>query len=401
MNEEKESNLDIKLFGNFQMQQADAVLTEDNIRSEMSLKLLAYILCHRDYNVLVSELSEALWEEDESDNPVGALKNLMYRLRSILKETFGRTDFILTNRGSYAWNKDIKVTMDIETFEKYYQVAKQENDTAKKIAYMQKCVTSYQGTFLSKLSSEHWVIRLSTYYHSSYLSVVKELADLYKKENDYKKVEELCNKALALEHFDEQLHFYLIEALIKQEKKQLAIEQYRATTELFYAQFGTKPSKELKVLYQEMLKQKNELELDLEIIQEDLDEAMLPKGAFYCEYGEFKKIYNLQARQAKRLGISVYCGLITLKFNYKISETSELYLKSMSKAMDSLHEAIDKALRVGDVVARYSMSQFVILLPTCAYETSVIVMERIKDNFIAEDVRKRIEFVYDVKELTI
>ena len=49
-------------------------------------KLLIYLLIHREHPVSVRELSEALWREDEIENPAGALKNLMYRLRTIMKK---------------------------------------------------------------------------------------------------------------------------------------------------------------------------------------------------------------------------------------------------------------------------------------------------------------------------
>lgn len=259
----------------------------------------------------------------------------------------------------------------------------------------------YHGLFLPILSGEHWVIQLSVYYHSLFLTAVKGLAYLYEQSEQYYKMEALCMDVLQVENLDESIHCLLILSLIKQNKQKLALEHYITTAELLYSQFGTKPSKELQKLYEESLKQTNELEIDLGIIQNDLREASQVKGAFFCEYGVFKRIYNLQARQAKRMGISVYCGLITLKFNYQIAESSDMYIKKMKDAMDGLHTVIDETLRVGDVIARYSVCQYVLLLPTCAYENSITVMERIKKNYAATDKRQRILFHYDVKELTL
>ena len=68
-----------------------------------------YIISHWNSNISVGELSNALWNDEESDNPANALKNLVYRARSILKKNFGRIKFIKTGRGYYSWNRDISV----------------------------------------------------------------------------------------------------------------------------------------------------------------------------------------------------------------------------------------------------------------------------------------------------
>ena len=57
-------------------------------------KLLSYIISHWNSNISVGELSDALWNDEESDNPANALKNLVYRARSILKKNFGQIEFI-------------------------------------------------------------------------------------------------------------------------------------------------------------------------------------------------------------------------------------------------------------------------------------------------------------------
>ena len=62
-----------------------------------------------------------------------------------------------------------------------------------------------------------------------------------------------------------------------------------------------------------LLKETNEQELDLGTIQQDLLEASRPEGVFVCEYGIFREIYRLQARQAQRFGMSVYVALVTLE----------------------------------------------------------------------------------------
>lgn len=76
----------IQMFGRFAMEGNGAMLDEDKIRSGMMTKLIAYLLCFRKKEISTQELIEALWDEEDSDNPAGALKNLVYRLRTMLKK---------------------------------------------------------------------------------------------------------------------------------------------------------------------------------------------------------------------------------------------------------------------------------------------------------------------------
>ena len=45
--------------------------------------------------------------------------------------------------------------------------------------------------------------------------------------------------------------------------------------------------------------------------------------------------------------------------------------------MKGLEETIGECLRVGDVVAKYSETQFIILLPSCTKDLSMLVANRI------------------------
>ena len=112
--ENKLNKLHVKMFGDFQVTDGKNILNDDNIRSVMVTRLLTYFLNNRNRMIQVQELGDLLWNEDETDNQVGALKNLMYRLRNIMKKVLGSSDYILTGRGSYYWNPDVTVKVDCD-----------------------------------------------------------------------------------------------------------------------------------------------------------------------------------------------------------------------------------------------------------------------------------------------
>lgn len=71
------------------------------------------------------ELVDVLWHNDEIDNPSSALKNLVYRVRTILVSHGipGAKNIILCQRGTYSWNNALTTTVDIEEFERLIREA--------------------------------------------------------------------------------------------------------------------------------------------------------------------------------------------------------------------------------------------------------------------------------------
>lgn len=391
----------VRLFGRFEVSGQNRTLDEEKIRSEMVTKLLSYVFCHRKRNVTIQELGDALWHDDGSDNPAGALKNLMYRLRNIMKKEWERSDFIVTGRGTYAWNPEIPLEIDTEEFEKLCKNAHRNEETEEEIAELEEAVELYRGTFLPKLTGEYWVASLATYYHSMYLTAVKQLAALLEEHSRYDEMTQVCSRAIDLDALDEELHCWLIKALIGQNKQNLAIEHYQKTVDLLYDNLGVRPSQELRGVYEELLKQKHEQELDLSKIQKELKADDNGKGAFLCEYGVFKKSYHLEIRRAGRLGMSIYLSLITLYPSINVKKDSGAYTNIINKGMDMMQQILLTSLRTGDVISRYSSTQFIIMLPTCQYETAMMVMDRIQNRFYSSEEKTKIKIQYSVDEIDL
>ena len=113
--------LTIRTLGKFQIRDEEHIVNEEEIRSPKMINLLAYLIIHRNQTLTFYDMADALWQEEETGNPAGALKNLMYRLRVFLKKNFGDEDFILTDHGSYRWNPRQEVAVDAEQFEQMFE----------------------------------------------------------------------------------------------------------------------------------------------------------------------------------------------------------------------------------------------------------------------------------------
>lgn len=398
IDEQNQKVLQVRLFDHLKVTGMGGELDEDIIRSEMITKLLVYFFCNHKKSISIQELSDILWPDEGSDNPAGALKNLTYRLRNVMKKQWGDHEFIITGRGSYTWNEEVDLIIDSEEFEENCKKAASQKEYEREMAYLRKAVDLYKGLFLPKFISEYWITSLSTYYHSLYLKTVKKLAGYLETEFKFDEMEQLCYDAIRIEPLDEEFHCFFIKALIGKNDIKLAQEQYKKAEHLLYENLGIRPSDELREVYEELLKQTHEQELDIVAIQKNLKDD-LEEGAFLCEFGVFKKIYYLETRRADRLGMSMYISLITVVVTAKFKKGSPEYLELVNTAMGRLQQTLLYSLRSSDVISRYSGTQFIILLPTCQYESAKMVVERIEKMFYSNNKGLKVRLQYGLDEM--
>lgn len=391
--------LTVNSLGKFQLTDGNVVVNEDDLRSIMLSKLLMYILLYRDKTLTTEDIATAIWQDEEIDNPAGALKNLMYRLRKNLAKYFGNQDFILTNRGSYRWNTDVEVNLDIEQFEKLINEAKQENVYERAILMYEQAIAIYQGDFMTKLTDMHWILTLNTYYHSLYLTCVKALSELYLKMERYEEMERICTDALKLENADEQLYCYQIEARMHCGKINLAFDSYDEARKIMEKELGIRKTTILNKVYEELMAiSKGGVSYNISEVKKDIEEEN-PSGVFLCGYPIFKEIYHLEVRKSTRSDSPENLVLLTLE--PKKEDTKEVAEFRIKQAMNGLEETICECLRVGDVAAKYSDSQFILLLPTCTKDLAMLVANRIVSKMYEKNSKyKKVNVKINIEEVS-
>jgi len=376
-----DSQVRITMLGEFELKVGEVVVNESCNRAHKLWNLLEYLITFRHRDIPTEELIEYLWPEDDSDNPLNALKNLVYRLRTVLSDAgvpIAR-DLIVHRRGLYSWNNDLNTVVDAEEMERLLKeaAALTPGSADAKINKYMDALALYKGDFLPGSAYENWVIPLSAYYHSIYIKSVKDVSALLNIEGRDEDVEKLCQSAVVVDPYDEEIHVLLIRALIAQNKQQKALEHYEYVTNLFYQELGVKPSERLRDCYREIIKDVNHTEMDLDVIKEGLAEALNEQGAFVCDYEIFKNMYRLEARDASRSGRAIFIGLLTVTDMEGHVPKKEL----LCVAMDKLLAAIRDSLRRSDVISRFSATQFIVMLPSHTYENGLMVMDRIAKNF--------------------
>jgi len=397
MNEE-DTKLYINMLGECSLTYKGNSIDDKTIRSKKFWILLEYLIAFRNKDISQSELIDLIYPEGKSENPANALKTLTHRIRNVLDELnyMDSRDMIIQTRGTYAWNLNMDCVIDVEEFENLCNKGNSPwvSDDEKLECYL-RAIDLYKGDFLHKSALEPWAVEFNVYYHTLYGNIVHKCIELLKERNKHEQIIEICQKALAIDAFDEVLYYHLILGLIDTKKPQLALKEYQKMSTMFYKEFGVTPSKELRKLYRDIIKSNKKVETDLSVIKETLNEKSEITGAFYCEYEIFKDFYQLEVRAAGRTGETVYLGLLTLT-----NTDGEMpSLKMLNGHIDKIQACIQKTLRKGDVFAKYSVSQFIMMLPLTTFEDGEMAIKRIIKKFHKQNPHSPLTIIYSLQSL--
>ena len=393
---ENDNTVYINLLGEFRIQIGDNVVTDKLNRSNMMWNLLAYLVVNKDRNVPQSEFIDILWQ-GESDNSSSALKTLLYRTRLTLAPIFGEdVELILSQRGSYSWNRNLNTVVDIDLFTDLYIQTEDPAKTRDELKSIYKeMLDLYKGAFLPKLSKQIWLHSLALRLHEMYLKSIKIYAEMLIEDEEYDELANRCTTAITLDAFDEELHAYMVLAYLRRGDTKGALRHYEQSTDILYRNLGVKPSEKLRELYLEIMKDQKSLEVDLGLIQNDMREEDDIIGAFLCEPGFFREAYRLEVRRAPRQGVCAHLALMTV--STKDGDIPQLDI--LNKKMDQLLVSITKTLRRGDIVSRYSGSQYIFLLPTANYENAEMVMKRILRNYSRQFPQSSLNITYRLRQI--
>ena len=281
----KVNTMYIKMLGGFSITLGNQAVTENDGRTKKIWMLIEYLLANRKKDISQEKLIEVLWEGEEGcEAPFNALKNLVYRARKVLARLSDeKLEYIKFNRNTYSWNNDIPCVVDIEEFERNWSKASQpEAEKDARISHYNAAIALYEGDFLPKSSYSSWVVAKNAYYMSVYHECVGKLCELLAERDRYDEIITICENAVALYPFEEEIHRLLLTAYIKDGKQAKALSHYDYILNLFKKEMNVDLSNSLKSLRKEIVKSINAVETDLSIIKKDLREAYDVEGAFFA-----------------------------------------------------------------------------------------------------------------------
>lgn len=368
------------------------------INSFKLAKLLAYIVYHHHRKLSSNDLQTIMFDKGKSNNPTNALKTLIYRLRTILKNNLGEADYILSSHGLYYWNPAIELVFDVDDFNTFYHLGRDgSRDNVTQARNYQLAFNLYKGDFLPMLSEVKELILIRTYLNSQYLNIARYLIEYYMGLKHYEAVEEICSTVLVFNCNDEIINLVLIESLVKQKKMALAKEHYNKVITVIKDKMSKETISKMKYyLSQNNIdsEEKNNLMIQNELVENTVEKA------FKCDYQFFKKTYQLEARKASRKDNNKVVVLLTIKPKKYIEENLTIYHQVLEESSKDLEEIILTSLRLGDIVCKYSSRQFLMLLD-CDLEGAKKALDRIIGMFAAYNKYERVELEYSFVEIVL
>jgi DNA-binding SARP family transcriptional activator len=389
--------LKIQMFGDFKLECDGKVLSIGTGRSRQVWSLLEFLLIHRKSDFSVDTLIEALWE-DEIENPYNALKNLVYRLRTLLSDSLGvgKEEYVIYKHGSYAWNTNASYELDIDKFENAYKLGLSPalSDLGSFESFLEASEL-YTGNLLSHSAYKEWIMPLAVYYQNMYMDCIDHLCEYLFLNKGYHKIEALCLKAISIDALVERNHEILINCYIASNNIDKAMSHYYYVSKLFYKELGIKLSPEIDKLYQTLIDRENSDDRNMTQIKHELTEAELNQGAVYCDYESFKLIYRVNARAAIRSGKSVYLILL----NFAKSDNTIFQNFELKDIADICELGLINSLRKDDIVTRYNRTEYLILLSNINYENAEKVLQKLINKIKKVSIKNNLKITTQLETL--
>lgn len=390
-------HIQIRMLGEFSLQAGNNIISDASDRSRKVWCLLAYLICNRERTVSQKKLIELLWGEDSaSANPENALRITLHRLRTLLNRLWpeaGR-ELILHKDGGYTWNTQASIQLDCDRFEKLCQPQLQNKE--QRLSECLQALELYQGDFLSKHSSETWVIPISTHFHNRYILITLEAAELLSAQGRHGEAADLCRKAVTAEPYHEPLHQVLMRTLAAMGDHRGAASVYETLSKRLFDDFSIRPNEETRAVYRASAHTPGDRTLPMDEVLEHLQEPVGNAGAMVCDYDYFKVLCYAESRAMERSGNATHIALLSVTS----STDNPLSKRSLTRIMGQLEEQLRLNLRRGDTISRCSVSQYIMMLPKANYENSCMVCRRVLAAFYRTHPHAAVKINFMVQPLT-
>ena len=217
----------INMFGRMEIISSQGVMNEDDFTTEQGCNLLAYMVLNRKMGYSANMLHEALWPDMESDDPYGAIKSVVYRLRNTLAY-IGLKDLIIASHGTFILNPAYSIYTDVDRLDgACKRIAASAKTESKKKLY-EGLISLYKGGLLASHETCLWLLPKATYYQNRYIQQLKKYIELLNEQQDYFEIQRVAVEALAIDGHDGDLHYYLISAILDQGNKSVARVHFRS-----------------------------------------------------------------------------------------------------------------------------------------------------------------------------
>ncbi len=394
-----EHGIMVRMLGGFTVTYDGREVALGRNSSARFVQLLQMVWLQGRRGITKEKLVENLYDRDEISNMNSSFNTLVYRLRRQMQSAgLPEGDYIVRKNGVYVADESVPVWVDALEFEEQMTRADSTGSQTERAACYRAAFDLYQGDLLPGGANQFWIYEKVVKYKRLFEKCVSALGEYARENRDFAAMEAVYNKAVQLYPL-EDWESDLLDAMLANGKFRQAQQFYNKTVRLYAEKLNFSPPERMVEIYKRMNGKKRHHSSTLEAVQELLKEPSDDPagfGAYYCSFSGFTDIYRLLSRNMDRSGISMYLMLCTL-VDY---EGKEIYNEEKQKERsEALCTAIRASLRQGDVFARYSASQYLILVTNVRDEDCAAIFRRISLK-LRIMTSNQADIVYQVKAIS-
>lgn len=190
-------------------------LSEKDFISSRCYTLLSYLAVTAGNRATANQLALILWPDESCEIPMKSVRNIAYRLRSLLGYV-GLEDLVVYANGIFSFNPEIKVVTDVGLFEELCDSIEMENNPKKRYRLYEAAVGLYSGNLLPRLSDNIYFIPSITYYQGLYFRLAGRYIERQTECGEYVYAHKAAKAALAFDPFNSSLNMHLTILLYQQ-----------------------------------------------------------------------------------------------------------------------------------------------------------------------------------------
>ncbi|MCL2099298.1 MAG: hypothetical protein FWH24_02540 [Oscillospiraceae bacterium] len=389
--------IEIITLGNFTIKVNDENVSDIVGRSKKLWQLLNVFILNKNKPLSVQMIADHIWSEEDIESANKGIHNLIYRMNRMFGAGIGAGKFVVFKNNGYMLNLNENVSVDIYTVEDNYEKTKifslPENE---KIGYFEKITELYNGEYLSGKFDDNWTMTAAGRYSRIFVNSVIALSELYMERGEYENLFRICDKALALEPFEEAIYICTIKGLMQTDQNVRAISLCEKYFERLSNEIGIHATEPMRELYAE-LKRSSDFTPEKQELAHGFEVEEHTNKLFLCNIKTFNEIYKYELRQLeRRRKKDVILSIVSI--NKKDGGIPSK--NTMHEVKKQVRESCFSVLRKGDVLSEYSGSQYIILLTNIKHGDHKIIAERIKNHFYENCRIKDIFINFQIRSLS-
>lgn len=256
--------IQIRMLGNLDVLINGQRVPEKTWQTRKTKALFKYLVLLRGQKVGREQLMELLWPEAEPAAAAAALRVTLTRLRRALASAgahfAGKTPFFGDERGMLWFNPGGEYFLDIEEFERLYQLGLTALETKNEDAvreYFEMALAIYRGNLLEEDFYEDWAATERERLLLMSLNILLTLARLYLGAGGnvkHNRAIDLLQRALAVNPYRDETYLALMAAYQAAGQKSEALRIYEQCRKMLAEEFGVPPGRKMLKLVEEIKK---------------------------------------------------------------------------------------------------------------------------------------------------